>query len=96
MWPNEYHETSCNLRKSDHGLLSVAASLQAPTLFTIAKDLTQMQVDTNVSEADVGRVTVGQDATFTVDALMDRILTNNKLQYNNCSALSFPEGLKCQ
>lgn len=43
---------------------TVAASLQAPTLFTIAKDLTQMQVDTNVSEADVGRITVGQDATF--------------------------------
>jgi len=51
---------------------TVAASLAAPTLFTIAKDLTQMQVDTNVSEADVGRVTVGQDATFTVDAYPGR------------------------
>ena len=47
---------------------TVAASLQAPTLFTIAQDLTEMQVDTNMSEADVGRVAVGQDATFTVDA----------------------------
>ena len=47
---------------------TVAASLQAPTLFTIAQDLTEMQVDTNVSEADVGRVAIGQDATFTVDA----------------------------
>jgi HlyD family secretion protein len=47
---------------------TVAASLQAPTLFTIAKDLTQMQVDTNVSEADVGRVKVEQAASFTVDA----------------------------
>jgi HlyD family secretion protein len=47
---------------------TVAASLQAPTIFTIAQDLTEMQVDTNVSEADVGRVAVGQDATFTVDA----------------------------
>jgi HlyD family secretion protein len=47
---------------------TVAASLQAPTLFTIAQDLTEMQVDTNVSEADVGRVSIGQDATFTVDA----------------------------
>ncbi len=47
---------------------TVAASLQAPTLFTIAQDLTQMQVDTNVSEADIGRVAVGQEATFTVDA----------------------------
>jgi HlyD family secretion protein len=47
---------------------TVAASLQAPTLFTIAQDLTEMQVDTNVSEADIGRVAIGQDATFTVDA----------------------------
>ncbi len=47
---------------------TVAASLQAPTLFLIAQDLTKMQVDTNVDEADVGRVRVGQDATFTVDA----------------------------
>jgi HlyD family secretion protein len=47
---------------------TVAASLQAPTLFTIAKDLTQMQVDTNFSEADIGRIEKSQDATFTVDA----------------------------
>jgi HlyD family secretion protein len=47
---------------------TVAASLQAPTLFEIAEDLTKMQVDTNVSEADVGRVQVGMPATFTVDA----------------------------
>jgi HlyD family secretion protein len=47
---------------------TVAASLQAPTLFLIAQDLTQMQVDTNVSEADIGRVSVGQTATFIVDA----------------------------
>lgn len=47
---------------------TVAASLQTPTLFTIAKDLTKMQVDTNVSEADIGRVRVGQPASFTVDA----------------------------
>jgi HlyD family secretion protein len=47
---------------------TVTASLQAPTLFEIAQDLTKMQVDTNVSEADVGRLRVGQSATFTVDA----------------------------
>ena len=47
---------------------TVAASMQAPTLFSIAQDLTRMQVDTNVSEADVGRVVVGQAADFTVDA----------------------------
>ncbi|MBI3780991.1 MAG: efflux RND transporter periplasmic adaptor subunit, partial [candidate division NC10 bacterium] len=47
---------------------TVAASLSAPTLFLIAQDLTKMQVDTNVDEADIGRVRVGQPATFTVDA----------------------------
>jgi len=47
---------------------TVAASLQSPTLFIIAKDLTQMQVDTNVSEADVGDIREGQDAFFTVQA----------------------------
>jgi HlyD family secretion protein len=47
---------------------TVAASLAAPTLFLIAQDLTKMQVDTNVSEADVGRVHAGQQGSFTVDA----------------------------
>jgi len=47
---------------------TVAASLQAPTLFTIAQDLTEMQVDTNVSEADIGKIAIGQETTFTVDA----------------------------
>ena len=51
---------------------TVAASLQAPTLFTIAQDLTKMQVDTNVAEADVGRIKVGQPVTFTVDAFPGR------------------------
>jgi HlyD family secretion protein len=47
---------------------TVAASLQAPTLFTIAQDLTEMQVDTNVSEADIGKIAIGQETNFTVDA----------------------------
>jgi HlyD family secretion protein len=47
---------------------TVAASLQAPTLFTIAQDLKKMQVDTSVGEADIGKITEGMDATFTVDA----------------------------
>jgi HlyD family secretion protein len=47
---------------------TVAASLQAPTLFTIANDLRQMQVETNVDEADIGSVKVGQAVTFRVDA----------------------------
>jgi len=59
---------------------TVAASLQAPTLFTIAQDLTKMQVDTNVAEADVGRVTVGQQATFTVDAFPGRTFRGEVVQ----------------
>jgi HlyD family secretion protein len=47
---------------------TVAASLQAPILFTIAEDLKRMQVDTNVSEGDVGRLKEGMPAYFTVDA----------------------------
>ncbi|MBI5894070.1 MAG: efflux RND transporter periplasmic adaptor subunit, partial [Deltaproteobacteria bacterium] len=47
---------------------TVAASFQTPTLFTIAKDLTKMQVNTNVDEADIGQVFLGQEAAFTVDA----------------------------
>jgi HlyD family secretion protein len=50
---------------------TVAASLQAPTLFTIAEDLGKMQVHAAVSEADVGRLTAGMPATFTVDAYPD-------------------------
>jgi HlyD family secretion protein len=47
---------------------TVAASLQAPTLFTIAEDLTRMQVDTSVAEADIGKLTPDMRASFTVDA----------------------------
>src|SRR5579859_4531484 len=47
---------------------TVAASFQAPTIFEIAQDLTKMQVDTNVDESDIGGISVGQDAPFTVDA----------------------------
>jgi HlyD family secretion protein len=47
---------------------TVAATLQAPVLFTIAQDLTHMQVDTNVTEADVGKIRAQMPVTFTVDA----------------------------
>ena len=47
---------------------TVAATLQSPTLFLVAQDLRKMQVDTNVAEADVGRIAGGMAATFTVDA----------------------------
>ncbi len=50
---------------------TVTASFQTPVLFKIAEDLTRMQVHTNVDEADVGRVIVGQKATFTVPAFPD-------------------------
>ena len=51
---------------------TVAASFQTPTLFLIAQDLTKMQVDSNVSESDIGYVKGGQKATFRVDAFPDR------------------------
>src|SRR4051812_46811555 len=51
---------------------TVAASLQAPTLFVIAQDLHHMQVDTNVGEADVGKLSAGMKASFTVDAYPGR------------------------
>ncbi|MGV8079711.1 MAG: efflux RND transporter periplasmic adaptor subunit [Syntrophales bacterium] len=47
---------------------TVAASFQTPTLFNIAQDLTRMQIDANVDEADIGKIKVGQAVTFTVDA----------------------------
>lgn len=50
---------------------TVAASFQTPTLFTIAQDLTKMQIDTSVAEADIGRMKAGQRVNFTVDAYPD-------------------------
>ena len=50
---------------------TVAASFSTPTLFTLANDLTKMQVEADVDEADIGQVEVGQRVTFTVDAYMD-------------------------
>jgi HlyD family secretion protein len=54
---------------------TVAASLQSPTLFTIAENLARMQVNTSVAEADVGRLKEGAEATFTVDAFPNRRFT---------------------
>lgn len=51
----------------------VAASLSAPVLFTIAEDLSQMELQVDVDEADIGRILVGHDATFTVEAYDDRV-----------------------
>ncbi len=49
----------------------VAASFQAPELFTIAQDLTNMQIEVSVSEADIGQVADGQDVTYTIDGYPD-------------------------
>jgi HlyD family secretion protein len=54
---------------------TVAASFTAPTLFTIAEDLKKMELLVNVSEADIGRIEVGQTATFSVDAWASRSYT---------------------
>jgi len=59
---------------------TVAASLQAPTLFLIAQDLTKMQVDTNVDEADIGRVVLDQEATFSVDSYLGQVFRGRVVQ----------------
>jgi HlyD family secretion protein len=59
---------------------TVAASFQTPTLFLIAMDLTKMQVDTNVSESDIGAIKEGDPATFTVEAFTDRTFQGTVVQ----------------
>jgi HlyD family secretion protein len=59
---------------------TVAASLQAPTLFNIAQDLTKMQVDTQTDESDVGNIKVGQETTFTVDAYPNQTFRGKVVQ----------------
>ncbi|MBI3041308.1 MAG: efflux RND transporter periplasmic adaptor subunit [Betaproteobacteria bacterium] len=60
------------IKKSVEPGQTVAASLQAPELFVIAQDLRNMQVDTSIDEAEVGRIREGQSATFTVDSFPGR------------------------
>lgn len=59
---------------------TVAASLQAPELFTIAEDLSKMQIELAVDEADIGQVEVGQPVSFTVDAFQGRQFRGEVLQ----------------
>jgi HlyD family secretion protein len=59
---------------------TVAASFSTPTLFLIAKDLTQMQVEADVDEADIGQVEEGQRVTFTVDAYPDQVFAGKVTQ----------------
>jgi len=83
---------------------TVAASLQAPTLFTIAQDLTRMQVDVSTDESDVGSIKVGQPVTFQVDAFpkqtfqgtvtqvrMNPTMVQNVVTYDTVVAFDNPE-----
>jgi HlyD family secretion protein len=83
---------------------TVAASLSAPTLFVIANDLTKMQIDANVAEADIGGVAVGQRVDFTVDAFPNRtfhgevtqvryspVVVQNVVTYDTVVSVSNPD-----
>jgi len=72
--------TGTVINRAVSGGQTVAASLQAPTLFTIAQDLTRMQVEASVVEADVSRFDIGQTVTFTVDAHPGRLFTGTVKQ----------------
>jgi len=65
---------------------TVAASMNAPTLFQVANDLAKMQIDANVSEADVGTVEEGQNVTFTVDAYPSRTFIGSVTQIRNSAS----------
>ena len=52
---------------------TVASSFQTPTLFEVAQDLTKMRIEASVSEADIGKVKVGQEVDFTLDGYQDRV-----------------------
>jgi len=84
---------------------TVAASFQTPTLFSIAQDLTKMQIDTSVDEADIGKVAEGQKVEFTIDAYPDETFTGtvsvirnapitvqNVVTYNVVITVANPEG----
>lgn len=72
--------TGTVVNRAVSGGQTLVASLQTPVLFTIAQDLTQMQVEASVVEADISRFAVGQPVTFTVDAYPDRVFTGSVKQ----------------
>ncbi|MBR2069280.1 MAG: efflux RND transporter periplasmic adaptor subunit [Candidatus Gastranaerophilales bacterium] len=85
---------------------TVAASFNTPTLFEVAKDLTKMQIETSVSEADIGKIKVGQVADYTLDGYQDRAFkgevtqvrlasttTNNVVTYTVIISVDNSEGL---
>ncbi|MBT0665387.1 efflux RND transporter periplasmic adaptor subunit [Geobacter pelophilus] len=67
---------------------TVAASFQTPTLFTIAQDLTKMQIETSVDEADISRVLVGQKASFTVDAYPEQTFGGKVVQVRSAPVVT--------
>ncbi|MBI5584361.1 MAG: efflux RND transporter periplasmic adaptor subunit [Deltaproteobacteria bacterium] len=84
----------CTIRSPVNGIVisrnvdvgqTVAASLQAPTLFTIAQDLREMEIHTNVDEADIGRVKLGQEARFSVDSFPGENFTGRVGQIRNAA-----------
>jgi HlyD family secretion protein len=75
------------VKKSVEPGQTVAASLQAPELFVIAQDLREMQVETSIDEAEVGRVQVGQAATFTVDSFPGRVFNGKVSQVRKAATV---------
>lgn len=73
-------------RNVDRGQ-TVAASLEAPTLFTLARDLREMEVHANIDEADIGRISLGQRASFTVDTYPDRAFSGTVSQIRKAPQL---------
>jgi HlyD family secretion protein len=73
-------------REVDRGQ-TVAASLESPTLFTLARDLREMEVEANVDEADIGRIRLGQRATFSVDAYPNRTFAGVVIQIRKAPQL---------
>jgi HlyD family secretion protein len=67
---------------------TVAASFQTPTLFTIAQDLTKMQIEVSVDEADISRSVLGQSATFTVDAYPEQKFIGKVVQIRSAPVIS--------
>jgi len=74
-------------RKTDKGR-TVNASMNAPTLFTLVNDLTKMQINAAVAEADVGTIIEGQDVKFTVDAFPNRTFTGVVRMVRNAASIS--------
>lgn len=74
-------------RKTDKGR-TVNASMNAPVLFTLVNDLTKMQINAAVAEADIGTIAEGQDVKFTVDAFPNRTFTGKVRMVRNAASTS--------